>query len=222
MIGILLTIGLYILALYMRKKFRSALLNPVLITAAFIIIIINLSPLTYEVYTSGAKYIGSSLGPIVVLLAIPLYKHRQAIKDNLSAIVLGILVSIMSSVTLIAFMSSILGLEDKMMMTLLPKSITTPMAIEVSQMLEGYPNITVIIVIITGILGSTLAPLVMKLGGIRSEVSKGIGIGAASHGIGTSKAMEMSDEAGAMSGLAMGLTGIIFVLLTSIYVLVFK
>lgn len=222
MIGILLTIGLYILALYMRKKFRSALLNPVLITAAFIIIIINLSPLTYEVYRSGAKYIGSSLGPIVVLLAIPLYKHRQAIKDNLSSIVLGILVSIMSSVTLIAFMSSLLGLDDKMMMTLLPKSITTPMAIEVSQMLEGYPNITVIIVIITGILGATLAPLVMKLGGIRSEVSKGIGIGAASHGIGTSKAMEMSDEAGAMSGLAMGLTGIIFVLLTSIYVLVFK
>ena len=221
MIGIALTIGFYILALYIRKVFKSSLLNSVLVAAAFIITVIQLTPLSYELYNKGGQLIGNSLGPVVVLLAIPLYRHREAIKTYFIPIIIGIFVSISSSILVITLLSKAFGLSDEMMHTLIPKSITTPMAMEVSDMLSGIPNVTVIAVIITGILGATIAPYVMKFGRIKSDIAKGISIGAASHGIGTSKAMEMSDETGAMSGLAMGLTGVIFVLLTSVYVLVF-
>jgi|LGOV01.1.fsa_nt_gb predicted murein hydrolase (TIGR00659 family) len=221
MIGIALTIGFYVLALYIRKLFKSSLLNSVLVAAAFIITVIQLTPLSYELYNEGGQLIGNSLGPVVVLLAIPLYRHREAIRTYFIPIIIGILVSISSSILVITLLSKALGLSDEMMYTLIPKSITTPMAMEVSDMLSGIPNVTVIAVIITGILGATIAPYVMKFGHIKSDIAKGISIGAASHGIGTSKAMEMSDETGAMSGLAMGLTGVIFVLLTSVYVLVF-
>ncbi len=221
MIGIVLTLGFYVLALSIKRIFKSALLNSVLVASTFIILVIQFTPLTYELYSEGGRLVGESLGPIVVLLAIPLYRHREAIKTYSLPIAIGILVSVLSSVVVITLLSKLLGLSDEMLMTLIPKSITTPMAMEVSAMLSGIPNITVIAVIITGILGATIAPFIMRYGRIKSEIAKGISIGAASHGIGTSKAMEMSDEAGAMSGLAMGLTGVIFVLLASMYVLVF-
>lgn len=222
MIGIVLTLGFYIIALFLRKRFKSPLLNPVLVAVGFIILTIVITPLDYDVYYQGASLIGKSLGPVVVLLAIPLYRHREAIKRHIVPILMGILISICSSILMIIGMGYVLGMNEEMMTTLIPKSITTPMAIEVSEMLGGLSDITVIVVIITGILGATIAPFVMKLGKIKYDISKGIAIGAASHGIGTSKAMEMNEEAGAMSGLAMGLTGIIFVLLTSIFVLVFR
>jgi len=219
MIGIVLTVFFYVLALKLKNKFKSPLLNPVLVSVIFLVGIISLSPLTYDTYINGGKFIGEALGPVVVLLALPLYRHREAIKQFFVPIVLGILVSISSSILLIMGLSKIFGLSNELMKTLIPKSITTPMAMEVSKMLGGLSDITVIVVIITGILGATIAPIIMKFGGIKSEIAKGIAIGSSSHGIGTSKAMEMSDEAGAMSGLAMGLTGVIFVLLTSLYVL---
>lgn len=222
MIGIVLTLVCYAMALWLKKKFENPLLNSVLIASIIIILIIQLSPLEYDLYAKGAGWIGKSLGPIVVLLALPLYRHRDMIGKYLLPITLGIFVSIITSIAVIIGLSRLLGIEDELMLTLIPKSITTPMAIEVSSMLQGIPNITVIAVIITGILGATIAPSIMRTFRIKSDVAKGISIGAASHGIGTSKAMEMSDEAGAMSGLAMGLTGVIFVLLTSLYVLVFK
>jgi len=220
-IGLVLTIFFYIIALHIKKTFNNSLLNPVLVAATGIIITILVTPLSYEGYIKGGQLIGNSLGPVVVLLAIPLYRHRDAIKKNVLPIMIGILVSIVSSVLMVVGLAKLFGFSNELMMTLMPKSITTPMAIEVSAMLKGIPDITVIIVILTGILGATIAPVVMRVGKVKSEVSKGISMGAASHGIGTSKAMEMSDEAGAMSGLAMGLTGITFVLLTSVFVLIF-
>jgi len=219
MIGIILTLIFYVLSLILKKRFKSPLLNPVLVSVVFLVMIISFSPLTYDAYIKGGKIIGEALGPVVVLLALPLYRHRKAIKQFFAPIVLGILVSISSSALLIMGLSKLFGLSNELMKTLIPKSITTPMAMEVSKMLGGLSDITVIVVIITGILGATIAPIIMKVGGIKSEIAKGIAIGSSSHGIGTSKAMEMSDEAGAMSGLAMGLTGVIFVLLTSLYVL---
>ncbi len=219
MIGIILTLIFYVLSLILKKRFKSPLLNPVLVSVVFLVMIISFSPLTYDAYIKGGKIIGEALGPVVVLLALPLYRHRKAIQQFFVPIVLGILVSISSSALLIMGLSKLFGLSNELMKTLIPKSITTPMAMEVSKMLGGLSDITVIVVIITGILGATIAPIIMKVGGIKSEIAKGIAIGSSSHGIGTSKAMEMSDEAGAMSGLAMGLTGVIFVLLTSLYVL---
>jgi len=222
MIGIVVTLMCYLISLWLKKKFKSPLLNTVLVSSVLIILILQISSLEYELYAEGASWIGKSLGPIVVLLALPLYRHRDMIGRYLLPITLGILVSIISSVVVIVVLSQILSVNKDLMLTLIPKSITTPMAMEVSAMLEGIPNITVIAVIITGIFGATIAPIVMNIFKVKSDVAKGISIGAASHGIGTSKAMEMSDEAGAMSGLAMGLTGVIFVLLTSVVVLVFK
>lgn len=220
MIGVVLTVLCYTIARLLNKKFQSALLNPVLVAMLMIMFLILLTPLEYENYQKGASYIGKSLGPVVVLLAIPLYKHRFSIKRYFIPIILGVFINILSSVLMIVGLSYIFELEEVMMMTLIPKSITTPMAMEVSQMLQGMPDITVVVVIVTGILGAVVAPFIMRLG-IRKNIAKGIAIGASSHGIGTAKAMEMDDEVGAMSSLAMGLAGIVFVLLTSFYGLVF-
>ncbi|MCH4886086.1 LrgB family protein [Acidaminobacter sp. JC074] len=219
MIGLILTLVYYVIALQLKKRFKSPLLNPVLVAVAFLIMTIIWTPLDYDTYIKGGKLIGDALGPVVVLLALPLYRHRDAIKTYFAPIVIGILVSISSSVLVIIGLGTLFGLDLQLIKTLIPKSITTPMAMEVSSMLGGLSDITVIVVIITGILGATIAPIIMKLAKTKSDIAKGIAIGSASHGIGTSKAMEMSGQAGAMSGLAMGLTGVIFVLLTSLYVL---
>ncbi len=214
---ILLTIIIFKFSLYINDKFKITFLNPILITAVIIIIILKIFNFTYSDYYKGGGIIVSALGPIVVVLAVPLYKNRHDLMKNFIPIIGGVTASIITSFISITVLCKLFGIDETIFLSLLSKSITTPMAVETTKLLGGDEAVTVLAVVITGLTGAAVAPFVINLGKIKNNIAKGIGIGSASHALGTSKAIEMNEEAGASSGLAIGVTG----LLTIIAVIIF-
>lgn len=215
-VGIIITIIAYMISVKIYNHSKISVLNPVLISVILIIASIIIFNIPYEIYEKGGNIITYILGPIVVILAIPLYKSRHTLKKYMIPVFAGIISGIVASVLSVYVLCKIFQLDIKVINSILPKSITSPMAIEVSKVTGGIVGLTVFSVVITGIVGASIAPLVCKHGKIKNEIAKGIGIGSSSHGVGTTKAVEMSDEAGAASGLAMGLTGVITVLVASV------
>jgi len=191
-------------------------INPIIVTLLFLIASVVVTGTPYEEYERATHWITYMLGPIVVMLAIPLYKNETALKRHFKAVMVGVATSFIVSVLSVIVLSFLLKLDNAIMTSMLPKSITTPMALEVTKMTGGLPGLTVIFVIITGIVGASLAPWTMSLFKVRDPIAKGIGIGASSHGIGTSKAVEMDDEVGAASGLSMGICGVTTVVVFSL------
>ena len=212
---ILLTIILFKFSLLISKKI--SFINPILLTAIIIIIILKIFKIPYSDYYKGGSLIAKVLGPIVVVLAIPLYKNRHDLMKNFVPIMGGVLASIITTFVSVIVLCKLFGVDETIMLSLLSKSITTPMAIESTKLLGGNEAITVLAVVITGLIGAALAPIVIKLSKIKNNIAKGIGIGSASHAIGTTKAVEMNEEAGAASGLSIGVTG----LLTIIAIIIF-
>lgn len=215
--GIVITILSYYISQKVYKALNIAILNPILLSILMVIAILKLSGVDYEYYNKGGALITYVLGPIVVLIGISLYENMDTIKDNFLAIILGIFSGILTALLSVFILVKLLNIEEEVANSLYSKSITTPLAVEVTSMLGGVSSVTVVAVIATGIFGATVAPFIMKMGGIKSSTAKGIGIGTASHGVGTSKAIEMGEKEGAASGLAMGMTGVITVLCASIF-----
>ncbi len=214
---ILLTIVLFKLSLIIGKKYKISFLNPILLTAILIIIILKIFNIPYSEYNKGGSLIAKALGPIVVVLAIPLYKNRHDLMKNFVPIIGGVLSSIITSFISVTVLCKLFGVDETIMLSLLSKSITTPMAIESTKLLGGNEAVTVLAVVLTGLIGAAVAPLVIKLSKIKNNIAKGIGIGSASHAMGTTKAVEINEEAGAASGLSIGVTG----LLTIIAIIIF-
>ena len=214
---ILLTIVLFKLSLIIGKKYKISFLNPILLTAILIIIILKIFNIPYSEYNKGGSLIAKALGPIVVVLAIPLYKNRHDLMKNFVPIIGGVLSSIITSFISVTVLCKLFGVDETIMLSLLSKSITTPMAIESTKLLGGNEAVTVLAVVLTGLIGAAVAPLVIKLSKIKNNIAKGIGIGSASHAMGTTKAVEINEEAGAARGLSIGVTG----LLTIIAIIIF-
>ena len=214
---IFLTIVVFKFGLFINNKFKIVFLNPILIAAIIIIIILKVFDISYSDYYKGGRIIVSALGPIVVVLAVPLYKNRDELMKNFIPIIGGVTASIITSFVSITVLCRLFGIDETIFLSLLSKSITTPMAVESTKMLGGNEAVTVLAVVITGLTGAAVAPLVIKIGKIKNNTAKGIGIGSSSHAVGTSKALEISEEAGAASGLAIGVTG----LMTIIAVIIF-
>lgn len=214
---ILLTLIAYGFSRWLYLKTNWSILNPILISIIILIVVLLILGVDYEAYSRGGQYITYFLNPIVVLLAIPLYNNREKIKDHMLPIVVGISSGILTSALTVLGLAKVFGLDQLVINSLIAKSITTPLALEVTQMNEGVKAITIVAVILTGIIGATLAPTVMKIGQVKEDVAKGVGIGSSSHGIGTAKAVEISPEAAGASGLAMGITGVVTVLLASLF-----
>ena len=214
---IFLTIVVFKFGLFISKKFKIVFLNPILIAAIIIIIILKVFDISYSDYYKGGRIIVSALGPIVVVLAVPLYKNRDELMKNFIPIIGGVTASIITSFVSITVLCRLFGIDETIFLSLLSKSITTPMAIESTKMLGGNEALSVLAVVITGLTGAAVAPLVIKIGKIKNNTAKGIGIGSSSHAVGTSKALEINEEAGAASGLAIGVTG----LMTIIAVIIF-
>lgn len=214
---IFLTIVVFKFGLFINNKFKIVFLNPILIAAIIIIIILKVLNISYSDYYKGGRIIVSALGPIVVVLAVPLYKNRDELMKNFIPIIGGVTASIITSFVSITVLCRLFGIDETIFLSLLSKSITTPMAVESTKMLGGNEAVTVLAVVITGLTGAAVAPLVIKIGKIKNNTAKGIGIGSSSHAVGTSKALEISEEAGAASGLAIGVTG----LMTIIGVIIF-
>lgn len=209
--GVMLSLMAYSIGLLLKKKLKLGIFNPLLIAAVLIIAFLSITKIDYETFNSGAKYISYLLTPATVALAIPLYKQFQLLKQNTAALVIGITSGVLSSFLSIAAMAILFQFSHEEYVTFLPKSITTAIGIGISEELGGYVSITAASIIVTGILGSIIAELVFQLFRIREPIAKGIALGTASHAIGTAKAMELGETEGAMSSLAIIISGILTV-----------
>ena len=215
--GVALSLLAYGLGALLKKKFKLGIFNPLLISIAVTILVIIIGDVDYEVYNEGAKYLSYLLTPATVCLAIPLYEQWELLKKNSRAVIAGLITGTVTSLTTVFALALVCGLSHEEYVTLLPKSITTAIGMGVSEELGGYVTITVAVIIITGVLGNIFGETICKIFRITEPISKGLAMGAASHAIGTAKAMEMGEIEGAMSSLAIAVSGILTVILSSIY-----
>lgn len=215
--GVALSLVAYGLGMLLKKKFKLGIFNPLLISIVITILVIIFGKVDYEVYSEGVKYLSWLLTPATVCLAIPLYEQWSLLKENKKAVMVGLVAGTITSLTTVFVLALICGLSHEEYVTLLPKSITTAIGMGVSDELGGYVTITVAVIIITGVLGNMLGETVCKVFKITEPISKGLALGASSHAIGTAKAMEMGEIEGAMSSLAIAVSGLLTVVLASVY-----
>ena len=207
----------YEIGIILRQKTKLALCNPLLISIVFVIIILKVTNIKYEVYEDGSQLLSYLLTPSTVCLAIPLYQQMGLLKKNMKAILAGILSGVFTSLAGVWVFSTLFHLDKQIYATLLPKSITTAIGMGVSEELGGIVTITVAVIIITGVLGNIIADVVYRVFRIKEPVAKGLALGTASHAIGTAKAMEMGPVEGAMSSLAIAVAGLLTVIFASVF-----
>lgn len=215
--GVTVSLLAYIIGALLKKKFKLAIFNPLLISIVLTIIMLVIADIDYDVYAQGADYLSWFLTPATVCLAIPLYEQWELLKHNVKAVMLGITSGVLTSLTTVLVLSLIMHLSHEEYVTLLPKSITTAIGMGVSEELGGYVTITVAVIIVTGVIGNIFGELICKIFRITEPISKGIAFGSASHAIGTAKAMELGDVEGAMSSLSIAVSGILTVVGASIF-----
>lgn len=215
--GVTVSLLAYIIGALLKKKFKLAIFNPLLISIVLTIIMLVIADIDYDVYAQGADYLSWFLTPATVCLAIPLYEQWDLLKHNVKAVMLGITAGVLTSLTTVLVLSLIMHLSHEEYVTMLPKSITTAIGMGVSEELGGYVTITVAVIIVTGVLGNIFGELICKIFRITEPISKGIAFGSASHAIGTAKAMELGEVEGAMSSLSIAVSGILTVVGASIF-----
>lgn len=197
-----------------QRKTKKAYLNPLLISYALIISVLLIFHIPLQWYMNGGDIINLFLTPATCALALNIYRQWRLIKENWLALAVGTLTGSLVSMTLAFFMGKILGFDDNICLSIVPKGITTPMAMAVSETIGGIPSLTVLSVLITGITGNVLSPILINIFKIKDETVQGIAIGTSSHAIGTSKALELGDKQGALSSVALTLSGIVTVVLS--------
>ena len=215
--GAVLSLAAYEIGLLMKKKFKLAILNPLLIGTICVIGFLLIFRIDYEEYNEGAKYISYLITPATVCLAVPLYEQLSLLKKNFMAVAVGILSGVLASLVSVLALAKLFDLNHQQYVTLLPKSITTAIGMGVSEELGGLVTITVAVIVITGILGNVIAEFICKIFKIHEPIAKGLALGTASHAIGTAKAMEMGQIEGAMSSLAIAVAGLLTVIGASVF-----
>ncbi len=198
--------------LYRKGRF-SPLLNPVMLSVIAIVLVLWVTGTAYQVYFDGAQFVHFLLGPATVALAIPLYRQFERVRRSALAVLVSILVGSATAAASAVGIAWVLGGSKQALVSLAPKSVTAPVAMGIAEQLGGLPSLTAVLVIMTGILGAIVGPYLLNLLGIRDKAARGLAMGTASHGIGTARAMQISEVAGAFSGLAMGLNALATALL---------
>ena len=215
--GVFLCLGAYFLAVRINRRWKSPLTNPLLLAAACVIAVLVLCRVDYTVFRDSAGPLSYLLTPATVSLAIPLYRQLEQLRRHARAIVLGVLSGVLTSGLSILAMSTLFGLSHAHYVTLLPKSVTTAIGMSLSSELGGAAAITVTAIVVTGILGNCMAVFLCRLFRITEPVARGIAIGTASHALGTSKAIELGEVEGAMSGLSIAVAGILTVFASVVF-----
>lgn len=218
---ILLTVIVYLLMNKLYKRYSYSFFIPIVTASTLIIVILFMFHIPYKSYMSGGQWISSLLGPSVVALAYPLYKQRHFIKNHVFPIIAGVLTGAISGMVSVGFLAKILGIDHLLVLSIIPKSLTTPVAIEVTRGLGGNASMTIVGVMIAGIFGAIIAPTIFKLLRVNSAIGRGIALGSASHAVGTSKAAEFSELTFSMSSVSMTLCAIIGSILGPIIVWLF-
>lgn len=215
--GVMATVGAFGLGTLLNRKTGKAWCNPLLLGSLFVILLLSVLRIPYPDYKASASPVSWLLLPATVSLAIPLYEKWQLLKENAAAILAGILVGVAVSLGSIVLMAWLLKMEAVQAVTLLPKSVTTAIGMDVAAALGGMAPLAGAVIILTGIMGSLCAQWVCRRMNITDPLAKGIAIGTASHAIGTSKALEMGEVEGAMSGLAIAVAGVLTAILAPVF-----
>jgi len=209
LLGLTITLGAYLIGqgIYRRARLHPAA-NPVLIAVLILVGLLSLTDTPYATYFQGAQFVHFLLGPATVALAIPLYRVLREVRRTALGLSAAILAGSLTAAVSAVAIAWIAGASRETMLSLAPKSVTTPIAMGVSEAIGGLPSLTAVLVILTGILGAMAATVTLNLLGIRDWRVRGTAIGVASHGIGTARALSVNPVAGAFAGLAMGLNGL--------------
>ncbi|WNS80894.1 LrgB family protein [Domibacillus sp. DTU_2020_1001157_1_SI_ALB_TIR_016] len=219
---ILLTVAAYLVMMKVYQRFPYPFFLPVLTTTVLIIVLLTAFHISYNGYMVGGQWISSLLGPAVVALAYPLYKQRHVLLQYGFPILGGVLVGLFSGMVSGLLFAEVLGVDRDLILSIIPKSITTPVAIQIATGIGGVPSMTVVFVMIAGFSGVLLGPMVLKWVRIRSSLGKGIAFGSASHALGTSKAFEYGELAVSMSSVSMTLSAVLGSLFGPIVVWLFQ
>ena len=214
MFGLSLCIGVYLLSKWIQKKTGWAIANPVLLGAAFVIAVLSVFKIDYEQFNIGAKVINWMLGPVTALLALGIYNQRKILKEYFVPVVVGCLAGAATSIFSILGLCRLFGVDRAVAAAMIPKSCTTPIAIAIAEAHGGVAAIAATCVAIAGITGVVCAPMFAKWFRIKDPVAQGLATGACSHALGTTKAREMGELQGAMSSIAIGICGMISVVIS--------
>ena len=215
--GVFLSLFAYEIGMFLKKKTGLVICNPLLVSIIIVIVFLLAFKIPYAEYSKGSQYISYLLTPATVCLALPLYEQISLLKDNFLAICLGIASGVLTSLSVVLALSLIFKFGHAEYAKMLPKSITTAIGIDISKELGGYPEITVAVIIITGVFGNVFADYILKLFLVKHPIAKGIGIGTAAHAMGTSKAIELGEIEGAMSSLSIAVAGLFTVIGAGIF-----
>lgn len=220
--SIMISLVAFEIGCIINRKTKLAVLNPLLISIALLIIFLKYFNVSVKEYNDGGQFITFLLSPATVVLAVPLYKKIKLLKAYALPIVAGILFGTIGGMITIVLLCNLFGISKKISLSMIPKSITTPIGMAVSQQIGGIQSVTVAAIIITGIFGAIIGPVVFKVFRIKDKVAKGIALGCSAHAIGTSKAIELGEIEGGMSSLSIGLTGLITVIIAPIVAKIFQ
>lgn len=219
--GITISLLTFELGTYLYNKTKFAVFNPLLISQSLIILFLLKFNISVEAYNKGGQLISFFLAPATVILAVPLYKKIKLLKANAVPILIGITAGSIAGMSSIILLGRLFGLDKVLKSSMVPKSVTMPIGIEVSAQLGGISSITVAAIVITGIFGAVAGQFICKLFRIKDKVAIGAAIGTASHALGTTKAMEIGETEGAISSLSIGVAGLLTVILAPLVIKLF-
>jgi predicted murein hydrolase (TIGR00659 family) len=211
--GIALTVGMFVLALALYRRIRW--LHPILVTSTGVILFLLLTGIPYESYQQGGDIIVFFLGPATVALAVPLYKYYQRIKTALYPILAGVFAGCLMALGSAVAITWLFGGRE-LLSSIIPKTVTTPIAMELAVMLGGVPQVAAVLTVLTGLVGSVIGPQLLRWCGIKSDTALGVAIGTSAHGIGTARLLLDSESQGSVSGFAMGITGVMMSVILAI------
>jgi predicted murein hydrolase (TIGR00659 family) len=205
--GVLLTLAVYEGARWVSRWSRCPLVHPVFLAFLVLMLLLRWGGIPYSHYAAGGRIITFFLGPAVVAMAVPVYRHRQAIAAQWPGILMGVLAGSIVSVCAVCGLARLLGASHTTVVSMAPKSVTMAIALGISEKTGGIPAVTAIVVLFTGIFGGLFGLPILDWFGVRSRLARGLAMGTSAHGIGTARALEEDPLAGATAGLGLGLTG---------------
>lgn len=220
--GILISLIAFNIGCYIHAKTKIAFFNPLLLSLIIIIGSLRIFNIDYNSYKLGGDYISFFLTPATVILAVPLYKKINLIKKDAFPILISVILGSSLGMISIIILSKLFRLDKKLLLSLIPKSVTVPIGMEISKQVGGLYTITIAAIVLTGIIGAIISPFICKIFKITDKVAIGTAIGTSAHAVGTTKAIEMGETEGALSGLCIGVAGLITVFLAPLIVFLYK
>lgn len=214
--GIMLSILAYLMGMLIFRCFPHPITTPLLLATFFIIVFLKITKISYHDYYIGGSYLNTLIVPSTVALGIPLYRSFHLMKHHIRSILTGILAACIVNTTFTALVAKTFGIKYLLAISLFPKSVTTAMAVGITEKMGGITTVILVVVVITGILTSVLGPVFLKLLKIEDPVAIGLSLGGTGHAIGTGTALKYGLVEGAMGGLAIGVTGIVYVIISPI------